>query len=212
MSKKPQPTANPWMAPTEPPVAREPEPTSVPAEPMQRTPTAPVRGMVEPIPGAGLPTWEPDPAGGIPPWWWVPCHGGAGSTTLAEVVGGADAGKYGWPRYPDGIQPGVILVARTHAAGLQAAQRASRQWASGAVGQVRLLGLVAVADAPGRLPRPLQQWLKLVTGGLPRVWAVPWHEPWRLGEPRELGTAPKQVAKLAQQLRMAFGRVGEASR
>lgn len=192
------------------PAEEAPDPVQAPpveSRPVQRSVAVPVRGLVEPIPSDGLPMWEPDPSRGIPPWWWVPCHGGAGATTLAAAIGGADAGSRGWPRYPEGIRPGVVLVTRTHAAGLQSAQRAARQWASGAVGSVRLFGLVAVADAPGRLPRQLQQWLKLVAGGLPHVWTVPWHEPWRLGEPPQTDTAPRSVAKIARELQRAVEHV-----
>ncbi|WP_425585266.1 DUF6668 family protein [Yinghuangia aomiensis] len=201
VARKPPTPQNPWVASKQAP----PEQVQAPlrTRPVNRSPVVPVRGLVGPTPSGGLPTWEPDPSRAIPRWWWVPCHGGAGSTTLAAAIGGADAGRGGWPRYPEGVRPGVVLVARTHAAGLQSAQSAARQWASGAVGPVRLLGLVAVADAPGRLPGQLRQWLHLLAGGLPHVWAVPWHEPWRLGERPSPESAPRQVAKIARELRLA---------
>lgn len=203
---KPQPKANPWVVRTDDSeVPPGQQPAAAPVHAGRRRPAAPPQGLVEPMPGMGLPVWEPDAADGVPPWWWVPCHGGAGATTLATVLGGGDAGRRGWPRYR-AAQPGVILVARTHAAGLQAAQRASRQWASGAVGSVRLVGLVAVADTPGRLPRSLRQWLKLVTGGFPRTWVVPWHEPWRRGERPTRENAPRQVVRMGDQLASIVGR------
>lgn len=67
--------------------------------------------------------------------------------------------------------------------GLSAARSAMTQWASGAVPQTELLGLVIVADAPGRLPKPLRDFSELVAGGVPRVWNVEWIEAWRMGEP-----------------------------
>lgn len=203
MARKPPQWANPWVPKSE--SAEEPGETGevggkVPARPPIAVPAP---GLVTPLPDGGLPVWEPDPARGLPPWWWVPCHGGAGTTTLAAAAGGADAGRLGWPIHRGGRGPGVVLVTRTNSRGLEAAQHASRQWASGVLGDLPLWGLVAVADAPGRLPKALENWLKLVAGGVPRIWTVPWHEPWRLGETVEPGTAPKQVAKLAERLNQA---------
>lgn len=131
--------------------------------------------------------------------WFVGCHGGAGVTTLATATGqgGVNAGRY-WP-VPEA--PGtamVVLVARTHATGLRAAQLAARQWASGALdGDVRLLGLAAVADAPGRLPKPLRDLLHLVSGAFPQVWTLPWAESLRLGAPPDLGSLPAAYAAMA---------------
>jgi hypothetical protein len=66
---------------------------------------------------------------------------------------------------------------------------------------VQLLGLVAVADAPGRLPRPLRDLLRLVSGGVPRMWEMPWVESWRLGDPPTPSTLPPAYAQLAADLR-----------
>lgn len=57
-----------------------------------------------------------------------------------------------------------MLVARTNARGLRAAQLAATEWASGDV-PVHLEGLVLLADAPGRLPKALKQFVRLVAGG-----------------------------------------------
>lgn len=77
-----------------------------------------------------------------------------------------------------------MLVARTHYYGLTRAQLAARQWASAQVPEgVEVLGLVQVADAPGKLPRPLREFAALVAGGFPRVWEIPWIEDLRLGAP-----------------------------
>jgi hypothetical protein len=75
----------------------------------------------------------------------------------------------------------VVLVARTSMYGLQRAQRAAAEWASGAAPGIELLGLVLVADAPGRLPHPLRDFAHLISGGVPRTWHLPWVEAWRLG-------------------------------
>jgi hypothetical protein len=127
-------------------------------------------------------------------WWWLGCHGGAGVTSLgAAVPGGADASRC-WPLSAAGRQR-IVLVARSHPTGLHAAQLAARQWASGVLPGVELLGLVVVSDAPGRLPPPLRDLVRLVSGGVPRTWTVPWSEAWRLGQP-----SPRDAAALARNL------------
>jgi hypothetical protein len=75
----------------------------------------------------------------------------------------------------------VLLVARTSAAGLTAAQSALREWGSGSLPDVTVIGLVLVADAPGRLPRPLDYFATVVAGAAPLVARVPWIEQLRLG-------------------------------
>jgi hypothetical protein len=83
-----------------------------------------------------------------------------------------------------GASSKVVLVARTHEAGLRAAQAAARQWASGALpAQVELIGLVLTADAPGKLPRQLHDLARLVSGGVPRTWEIRWHSELRLVQP-----------------------------
>ena len=84
--------------------------------------------------------------------------------------------------------------------GLHSARSAATQWASGMVPHVTVLGLVVVADAPGRLPRPLRDFAQVVGGGLPRMWSIPWVESWRLGEPMVLANAPREVRRLMDDL------------
>jgi hypothetical protein len=82
-----------------------------------------------------------------------------------------------------------------------AAQHAIREWAAGDV-EVLLLGLVLIADAPGRLPSSLRQLAALVAGGVPAVWSLPWIEAWRVGEPPGPQNAPKAVRQLLEDLRV----------
>ncbi len=194
-------STNPW-------VMRD-EPAPMPAPPIERPhPSGPARpqpGAVAP-PEQALPTLPlgPLPAGSAPAWWWLGCHGGAGVTTLARgVAGGADSARR-WPAPEDPTgRVRVLLVARTHASGLRAAQEAARQWAAGAApAGVDLLGLVLVADAPGRLPRPLRELRRLVAGGLPHVWDVPYVEALRVGEP---DPSPSTFARLARDLHQLIG-------
>jgi hypothetical protein len=98
----------------------------------------------------------------------------------------------------------VVLVARSDVRGLTAAQRAATQWASGSVLGVDLLGLVISADAPGRLPRPLRDLSALVAGGVPRVWHLPWIEPWRTDAPTT-ETLPASARRLLDDVRALLG-------
>lgn len=187
---------NPWISAT----SVESRDVTVP------TPVAAANqiSVLQPQPGA-----VPAPTGGLPlsgrpagdgAFAWVGCHGGAGVTTLQYAVpGGIDAGRV-WPGPPaaGGLQP-VVLVCRSHASGLMAAQQAAAQWASRQLPHIELVGLVVVADSAGRLPRPLRDLMRLVSGGLPRTWHVPWVEAWRQGDPVTVHQ-PRELAALGREL------------
>ncbi|WP_445262903.1 DUF6668 family protein [Pseudokineococcus sp. 1T1Z-3] len=119
---------------------------------------------------------------------WVAAHGGAGVTTLSRAAGvGLDRGR-SWPSEPTS----VLLVARTHGHGLAAARQGLRQ-----AEQDVVRGLVLVADAPGRLPRPLRQQVRVLSGAVPHLWEVPWFAPWRL----DSSTLPdRQITRLLSQM------------
>lgn len=155
--------------------------------------------MAAPTQG-GLPLWTADGRARAL-WWWIGCHGGAGATTLHhEIPGGVDPGVRAWPVRPEGRPANVVLVARTHARGLTAAQAIARQWAAGQSGGAVLLGLVAVADAPGRLPKSLSGALRFVAGGVPRLWRIPWVEDWRAGASALGGPSTRATSQLAADL------------
>ena len=158
-------------------------------------------GVVVPEPGDRLPRRalaDEEPVA----VWWLGAHGGAGESTLEELFSGSRAADHCWPLAGSGEAPAqVVLVARTHAHGLTATQHAIREWAAGDV-EVLLLGLVLIADAPGRLPPALRQLAGLVGGGVPAVWSLPWIEAWRVGEPPGPQNAPKVVHELLEDLRV----------
>lgn len=87
-------------------------------------------------------------------------------------------------------------MARSHWSGLYAAQLAATEWASGGVDGVDLLGLVIIADAPGKRPRPLKELAGLVAGAVPRTWFLPWVEAWRVGEEVTEATASREVRRV----------------
>lgn len=126
---------------------------------------------------------------------WVATHGGAGASTLAAVFGGHDAGR-SWPR-PDQGEPGsVLLVGRTHAAGLEAVSNTLDIFRRGDTPPgLDLDAIVLVADAPGRLPRQLAQRIKVIASVID-VYRVPWVPAWRTGD--LAAEPPRECAQLAR--------------
>ncbi|MET9828958.1 DUF6668 family protein [Streptomyces sp. NPDC006385] len=124
---------------------------------------------------------------------WVGTHGGAGVSTLAAFYGGQDCGR-DWPTPAD--PPSVLLVARTHATGLAAALGALDVFRRGeAPHGLDLDAVVLVADAPGRLPRPLAERVKVIESVID-VYRVPWVSAWRLGDLS--GRPPREAEALAR--------------
>ncbi len=132
--------------------------------------------------------------------WWVGAHGGAGESTLEQLLKGSRAAGHAWPISPHAAAARVVLLARTNAHGLRAAQLAAIEWASGEI-PIQLEGLALIADAPGRLPRPLRDFAQLVSGGVPVTWRLPWVEAWRTGEPVSAQGAPKEITRFLDDLR-----------
>ena len=131
-------------------------------------------------------------------------HGGAGVSTLLRAgltaAGAVDAQRE-WP--PAGP---VLLVARTSTSGLERARDAARQHAAGGTGpQVRLLGLVLVVDAPGRLPPRIAALADLVCGAFDRTWQLPWLQEWRLATAAEPLPVHPEVDRLITHLRSLTG-------
>jgi hypothetical protein len=124
---------------------------------------------------------------------WLATHGGAGASTLAAVYGGHDCGR-DWPG--PGVPSSVLLVARTHATGLESALRTLEVFRRGeAPPGLDLDAVVLVADAPGRLPRPLVQRIRLIESAID-VYRVPWVQSWRLGDLS--GEPPRETATLSR--------------
>lgn len=194
---------NPWL--TGPGSAPEPEPEVTPAATRRQVrtgPTAPQAGVPTPGTADRLPRWSQAAPATV---WWLGVHGGAGESTLATLAAGTRPAQHGWPiAQTPGLASRVVLVARTNWTGLTGAQRAATEWASGALGEsVQLEGLVLIPDAPGRLPKPLRDLQHVIAGGVPRVWALPWVDAWRLG-PVDLSVPlPKEFRALIADLQLS---------
>ncbi|MEV0036457.1 DUF6668 family protein [Streptomyces sp. NPDC050804] len=124
---------------------------------------------------------------------WVAAHGGAGATSLARALGGADVGTR-WPD-PARDEPGrVLIVARTHASGIQAASTVLDALRTGSHPDgLDLVAVVLVADAPGRLPLELARKVR-VLGSAVTTHRIPWIPSWRVGG--RTAQLPKEVLAL----------------
>jgi hypothetical protein len=177
-ARKP-PAANPWVT-----APARPAPDSPPPTPPRPAPPCPQPG-IPPLPvEEQLPRRTISRQELLTPLWWVGAHGGAGESSLERLLAGSKAADHVWPISPIRERPArVLLLARTSFSGLSAAQRALRDWASGAAA-VQLDGLVLIADAPSRLPKELRVLAELVASAAPgRSWQLPWQPDWRLAPP-----------------------------
>ncbi|WP_396413477.1 hypothetical protein [Kocuria rhizosphaerae] len=97
-----------------------------------------------------------------------------------ELLGGLEC-HHRWPfPAPGAPAPVVILLARQTHRGLEAARLAAQDWAAGTHPEVVLAGLVLVAGAPGKTPKSLAAATRVISGGVPHTWVVPWIEELRL--------------------------------
>ena len=136
-----------------------------------------------------------------PAWLFVAAHGGSGAALLArlswqpykaaveagaagrsaeDLAFGVTAGR-AWPN--PALEPTsvAVVVCRTTMRGLAWARDLAAQYLSGCVpAGLRLLGVLTVADQPGRLPPPLAAARGLLAGAYPHCWAVPYVPAYRL--------------------------------
>ncbi|MGT2464191.1 DUF6668 family protein [Sinomonas atrocyanea] len=201
MAAAARPSASKWLQALE--VA--PEPIAAPAlRDAPAGPTRPQRGVRQ-VSEAGVP--RTTVTGPAPSVWVMGVHGGAGESTLCALLEGAVATDHAWPvrQNDDGQERGgqdvVLLVCRSNAAGLRAAQLAAIEYGSGAL-PGSLAGLVVMADAPGRLPKALADRLRLVAGAVPHLWQMPWVEGWRLTGTPDPASLPPSVRGVLDKIRL----------
>lgn len=115
-----------------------------------------------------------------PRWAWRGAHPGAGVTTLARELGGADVGMAatGAATVAATVALPVLVVCRSSETGLIAAQRLAANELAGTPTWT-CLGLVVVAAGPSQVTKPVAELTALITGGYPAWWPIPWMESWR---------------------------------
>jgi hypothetical protein len=150
-----------------------------------------------PTPRSSVPLISRFAPGQSPKWAWRGAHPGAGVTTLARELGGADLGTTSMTGLP------TLVVCRSSADGLIAAQRLAAGELCGAPTWT-CLGLVVVADGPGPLAKPLAELAALILGGYPDHWPIPWMESWRTHPSSPWSTVPHRPNRLARLLRSSI--------
>lgn len=128
----------------------------------------------------------------------VGLHGGAGTSTLAHLLGAQVATDEG-VKTPIGGTPRVVFVARTHAAGLAAIRYAGQVWAAHQLDDITVLGLVLVDDGP-RIGREQLAACRAVMRVFPRTWRIGWVEPWRTHTVPDPRDAPLRTRRTLHQL------------
>lgn len=184
---------NSWIV--NPELAPVPFPTATPRAARPIAVSAPQLGIAAPDPADRLPRRDVPFTASV---WWLGAHGGSGESTLEALTPGTRAAGHAWPVSESLVTVHrVIVLARSNIGGLRAAQLAAIEWASGSLGpSVQLLGLALIADAPGRLPKPLRDLEQVVAGGFPHVWHLPWVEGWRFAPPGPGESLPKEFREL----------------
>jgi hypothetical protein len=147
-----------------------------------------------PTPRSAVPLISGLTPGRSPKWAWRGAHPGAGVTTLARELGGADLGLSRGTGLP------TLVVCRSSADGLIAAQHLAAGELCGTPAWT-CLGLVVVADGPGPLAKPLAELAALILGGYPDHWPIPWMESWRTHPSSPWPAVPHRPNRLARLLR-----------
>lgn len=151
-------------------------------------------GIAIRVPDFQLPVWDTeipilDPVGRRPAVWLLRAHGGAGVSTLERVLAPAGDCFGRWPGCVGDESPFVVVVARETVPGLIKAQDLLRAHAAGLAGPSQLLGLITVADRPGRRPPAAIRRTRELTAELTEhAWRLGWIEDFPLTA--DLGSLP----------------------
>lgn len=138
-------------------------------------------------------------------------HGGAGATTLVQLLGEGAADTYRtWPAPNPWLNGpptgGVLLCARTHARGIDSARAVLSAWHAGAYATgLPLLGICLTDDAP-RLSKGQIGEIKRLTAMAPHGWHLPWQEPFR--HELEPSSPPGRVSRMLRSIRTHADRLG----
>lgn len=155
-------------------------------------------------------------------WFLLGAHGGAGASVLARLSAtafeqepepgpeqdrggvGVDAGQL-WPDPTLERTGAVVVVSRTTVSGLTKARDLAAQYlAGGAPPGTALLGVVLVADQPGKLPTPIATSVGLLDGVFARTWHVPYVPQYRLLGPTSTPPVHPLIADVLTDIRAAL--------
>lgn len=120
-----------------------------------------------------------------PAVWLVGAHGGAGVTTLSNMLAPFGDASQQWPSHD--THPWCVVVARENYSGLAAAQQVVLQAATGQSGDCTVLGVITVADGPGKRPKKLTSSLRVIEEISP-VWRIGWIPELKVTASNELAT------------------------
>lgn len=121
----------------------------------------------------------------------VTTHGGAGGSTLTQLLGTALADDMGtlWPQphpwVPESAGGRVLLVARAHRNGLLALREVLTAWHAGAYATGLPLAGVCVIDDGPRLTKAQVAEIRSLTAMSPHGWHLPWQESLRTTAPAD---------------------------
>lgn len=148
-------------------------------------------------------------------WFLLAAHGGAGASMLARLSAaiaeqeqdrggvGVDAGQL-WPDPTLERTGAVVVVSRTTVSGLTKARDLAAQYLAGAAPPgTALLGVVLVADQPGKLPAPIATSVGLLDGAFARTWHVPYVPQYRLIGPTSTPPVHPLIADVLTDIRAA---------
>jgi hypothetical protein len=164
--------------------------------------------LAPPVDTSGDGSWRTSETTARPSLCVMGVHGGAGATTIADLLG-SDALDVGtsWPLATGWERPlpelPVLAVARTHHRGLAEATRFARLWAGGQLPGSRLIGLVLIDDGP-KLANEQRAAVSRLARMTPHGWHIPWVETWRLA-PATQAASPLRVRRTLQQIRAFAG-------
>ena len=149
-------------------------------------------------------------------WFLLAAHGGAGAGLLARLSAaaaeqeqdmrriGLDAGQL-WPEPTLERTGAVVVVSRTTVSGLTKARDLGAQYLSGAAPLgTALLGVVLVADQPGKVPTPIATSVGLLDGVFARTWHVPYVPQYRLVGPTSTPPTHPLIADVLTDIRAAL--------
>ncbi|WP_155981275.1 hypothetical protein [Nocardia sp. BMG111209] len=120
--------------------------------------------------------------------WLLGAHGGAGVSTLEQMLAPAADANGCWPGVHEGESPFVVVVARETLEGLAGAHELLRQHHGGHAGPSTLLGLITCADRPGRAALEIRRYRRIIDELVPAGgrWRIGWQPAWPVTRRAEL--------------------------